>query len=187
MPLFDASGQFPDTSIKLCTRAGNPIDNTQTWQHSKFEWNQLGEDLKRFKNATPLGDPSEACPVYNCHGLTFGSRRTQVGNAVLPILADDGFEILKSEKDVRTGDVVIYSDRRGEVVHSGFIVFSKEIEIVFGTTTVIPMVWSKWGKAQEFLHAIEDCPFIGEEGTQITYYRLRKWKPPATTSQSPAA
>jgi hypothetical protein len=180
--VLDASGRYQDTEIELRTRAGNPIDNVQVWEHSRFEWHLLGELLGRFANAECV---SEACPVYNCHGLTFGSRRTQVTDVVYPILDDDGFDILPSEKDVRPGDIVVYCSARGEVIHSGFIVWRKSVELVPGTKSVIPMVWSKWGKGHERLHEIGECPYLEDEGNYTRYYRLKRWTPPSTKPAQP--
>jgi hypothetical protein len=173
-PILDASGRYQDTAIELRTRAGNSIENSQIWEYSKYEWNRLAETLERFSNAERV---SEACPVYNCHGLTFGSRRTQVTHAVFPILDDDGFDLLASEKEIRTGDIVVYCSARGEAIHSGFVVWRKVVEIVPGTQSVIPMVWSKWGKGYEMIHAIGECPYLDDEGNHTRYYRLKRWIP----------
>ena len=182
MPILDASGKFCDTTIELRTRANNAIENTQVWQHSKLEWHLLDEHLDRFKNAERV---SEACPVYNCHGLTFGSRRTQVGLPIVSILEDDGFDPIASEKDVRPGDIVIYSDARGEVSHSGFVVWRNKISLAPGADTVIPMVWSKWGKGYEMIHAVRECPYLDTEGDIFTYYRLKRWTPTTTKKPDP--
>jgi hypothetical protein len=138
-----------------------------------MEWSQLAEPLARFKKAERV---SEACPVYNCHGLTFGSRRTQVTHSVLPILEDDGFDLI-SEKEARAGDIVLYSNTRGEVVHSGFVVGRKPVEIILGSEFFIPIIWSKWGKGYEMIHTVEECPYIEDEGGTVTYYRLKRWIP----------
>jgi hypothetical protein len=138
-----------------------------------MEWDQLGETLAQFRNAEKV---SEACPVYNCHGLTFGSRRTQVTHSVLPILDDDGFDPIP-EKEARAGDIVIYSNVRGEVIHSGFVVARQSVEILMGTRSVIPIIWSKWGKGYEMIHTVGECPYLEEEGNFAAYYRLQRWKP----------
>lgn len=138
-----------------------------------MEWNQLGATLARFEKAVKV---SEACPVYNCHGLTFGSRRTQVTHSVFPILDEDGFDLIP-EKEVRTGDIVIYANARGEVVHSGFVVTTKLIDIVAGSQSIIPIIWSKWGKGYEMIHSVGECPYLEEEGNFASYYRLQRWKP----------
>jgi len=138
-----------------------------------MEWNQLGEALARFTKAERV---SEACPVYNCHGLTFASRRTQVSDNVLPILEDDGFGQVP-EKEARAGDLVLYSTARGEVVHSGVVVGRKRIEIIAGDQFFIPVIWSKWGKGYEMIHNAGECPYLDDEGSYTSYYRLERWIP----------
>jgi hypothetical protein len=182
MPILNASGAYDDSKIELWTRAGNPIENTQVWQHSLFDWKQLGDLLERFQNVERV---SEACPVYNCHGLTFGSRRTQVTDAIFPILDDDGFDQIHSERETRPGDIVVYLSARGEVVHSGFDVWRKEIAITPGTKTVIPMVWSKWGKGYEMIHRINECPYPEEDGNSPRFYRLKRWMPSPPKAEPP--
>lgn len=175
-PIIDASGRYPNTSIELCTRAGKRIDNVQVWEHSRFEWNLLAVQLRRFMNADQVSD---ACPVYNCHGLTFGSRRTQVTDVVYPILEDDGFDVLPSERDARTGDIIVYCNSRGEVIHSGFVVGRKPLSPGGADVPQIPVIWSKWGKGYEMMHAVGECPYLEEEGNYTRYYRLKRWTPPS--------
>lgn len=171
--LLDSSGHYQHSSIVLQTRAGNAIDNLQSWEYSRFEWNLLAGNLQRFKNAEKV---SEACPVYNCHGLTFGSRRTHVTTSVYPILDDDGFDSFPSEKDVRPGDIIVYCNAGGEVIHSGFIIGLRPV-LIAGTEMRTPIVWSKWGKGYEMVHAVAECPYLDEEGNYLRYYRLKRWDP----------
>jgi hypothetical protein len=176
VPILDASGKYQNSTIELRTRTNAAIENFQVWEHSRMEWNQLGETLKRFTKAEQV---SEACPVYNCHGLTFGSRRTTVTPAVLPILEDDGFDPVL-EKEARPGDIVLYSSARGEVIHSGFVIARDKVEIVAGQQPIIiPIIWSKWGKGYEMVHAVGECPYLEEDGSFAAYYRLKRWKPAA--------
>jgi hypothetical protein len=138
-----------------------------------MEWNQLGAQLARFARAERVSD---ACPVYNCHGLTFASRRTTVPPTVLSILADDGFDQIP-EKEARAGDIVLYVGPLGEVVHSGFVVNREFVEIVAGNRTLIPIIWSKWGKGYEMVHPVGECPYLQDEGSETKYYRLLRWQP----------
>ena len=172
-PVLDSSGHYADTTIELRTRAGNPIDNVQVWKHSAFEWHLLGDLLKRFADAKRVSD---ACPVYNCHGLTFGSRRTQISDSIYPILDDDGFDTVP-EKEARPGDIIVYCSSLGEAVHSGFIVSEKVIELAPGRKTVVPLVWSKWGKSCEMIHPVAQCPYLDDAGNHVRYYRLKRWSP----------
>ncbi len=43
-----------------------------------------------------------------------------------------------------------------------------------GTKTIIPMVWSKWGKGCEMVHSVNDCPYLEDEGSYTRYYRLKR-------------
>jgi len=67
-----------------------------------------------------------------------------------------GFDKVASEKDVRPGDIVIYSDVRGEVTHSGFVVWRKKVELYPALTPSFRW-WSKWGKGYEMIHAVGEC------------------------------
>jgi hypothetical protein len=161
--ILSPSGLRPDSKIELRTRANTPIDNLQAWQYSSFEWAQLGESLKRFKEpyAKALGSPS---PVYNCHGLTFASRRTAVDSSnetVFRVLKEDDYEEVP-QSDARPGDVILYLDAVGQAQHSGIVVDIIE--------RGVPKVWSKWGKGQEFIHHFWHCPF---DPQYTKYYRLK--------------
>jgi len=108
----------------------------------------------------------EPCPIYNCHGLTFGSRRTGVhptNQSVFSLLDDDGFKEV-SPKLTRPGDVILYFDSGGELIHSGIVVAILE----YG----IPRVWSKWGKGYEMVHVLAACPYKFDS---TKFYRLQ-WK-----------
>jgi hypothetical protein len=169
MVLLDSSGIVPDTNIELHTRANKRIENTQAWQLSLWDWKTFAEVVEKFDRAKKVAD---ACPVYNCHGLIFASRRTAVDSAVFPILTDDGFEEI-SAKDVRVGDIALYLDERGEASHTGFII---GLEKIFdGSDLLIPKVWSKWGKGPEMVHLVPDCGFFVSDEL-IKYYRLIHWK-----------
>ena len=168
MLLYDSSGSAPFTKITLQTRMGRDIDNLQPWEYSHLEWKQLDESPNKYERLGAVR-VSEMCPVYNCHGLTFGSRRTQVdgSSATLDmILRDDGFEII-AEKNARTGDVVIYYIM-GLPEHSGIVV--DRVPGIGESTTV--RVWSKWGKANEWVHPLHICPWAGSEAK---FYRMTRW------------
>lgn len=112
---------------------------------------------------TVLGPPSGR---YNCHGLVFASRRTNippVGTSVdihALLLRDRYRQVAEPE----IGDIIVYRDNR-EVVHTGIII---RIETVGGLK--VPLVWSKWGSLEECVHAERQCP---DGGGSIEYWRLR--------------
>jgi hypothetical protein len=171
--LAGSSPQNPNTKITLFTRRGNEIDNIQGWELSNYQLSQLPTNLSRFGPPLVKFLNKEGCPVYNCHGLTFGSRRTSVkasNQMINLILQDDGFDEVTAT-DVQEGDVVIYTDEDGEIQHSGIVMAMLEAETLGFS---IPKVWSKWGHAQEAVHHFQTLPY---ENVTAKYYRMRRWKP----------
>lgn len=113
-------------------------------------------DLKR-QYTKCLHRPVGPTGKYNCHGLTFASRRTAIeGPAVEKILRDDEYTEVQIDK-VLIGDIVVY--RRGpDVLHSGIM--------VRGFPELL--VLSKWGSAHEVVHGVDDCEYPGNK----TFYRI---------------
>ncbi len=62
-------------SLALETTPGNSIDNEQILEISPFEANQHRDFDRDYGSVIRRHDPT---PVYNCHGLTFASRRTGI-------------------------------------------------------------------------------------------------------------
>ena len=152
------------------TRLNNDIDNIQPWHYSAFEWNQFGPQSTKYEKMGAVRI-SEACPVYNCHGLTFANRRTQVEEAgemtVAKILNDDGYQEVP-EAQTKTGDVVVYYNDQGQVEHSGLVVGR-----IVGSGLNVPEIWSKWGKGYEWRHPLRICPW---NSMATKFYRMVKWK-----------
>lgn len=167
--VLDAEGNAQETTIALRTRSDEEIDNRQMWRLSKFEWAQLA-DLNRFRDAKKLG---EACPIYNCHGLTFGSRRTSVFSSPLFILKEDGFRQI-AERDTQIGDIAVYFDSNGLESHTGIVVGHSELIVPGSISGVgkVPLIWSKWAKGPEYVHSVGYCPY---DSTNVRYYRL-SWR-----------
>ncbi len=119
----------------------------------------LTEDYKR-KYPSGCHRPISPSRKYNCHGLTFASRRTWIWAPaeIAKILHDDDYEAVKPQ-DVLPGDVVVYFTD-GDAEHSGIVVGSE----------VVPIILSKWGPAHEVIHRVNECPY---DATQISYYRVK--------------
>jgi len=107
---------------------------------------------------------TKATGRYNCHGLTFGSRRTCIDdpNSLTTILKHDGYvEVLISE--ILPGDIVLYFDVDGTVSHSGLVVE------VPSTLPQFPRVVSKWGvNGGEYVHWAHRSPY----GQNYRFYRI---------------
>lgn len=167
MPLLTSTGEPPHTKIIVQTRLQTDIDNIQPWHYAAFEWAQLENEPNKY---LPMGAVrvGKACPVYNCHGLTFASRRTQVdGSTDTPIsriLEEDGYTRIPEPESV-VGDVVIYRDAKGVIQHSGIVVGRGDFKV--------PTIWSKWCKSYEMVHPLNACPY---NDCTTEFYRITKWK-----------
>ncbi|MGD0656041.1 MAG: hypothetical protein ABSA16_17025 [Thermoguttaceae bacterium] len=157
-------------SIVVQTRAGTSIENQQCRELPHRDWCIAADLIKTHKDlsAKPLCGP---CPIYNCHGLVFASRRTQLSpesaNFEKIISEDDYFEIL--EKDVQPGDIIFYYDENDQSIeHSGIVVEVREAK---GIGIKVPWIWSKWGHAHEYLHHYANCPYPKAR----RFFRMKSW------------
>lgn len=104
--------------------------------------------------------PTQPSRKYNCHGLTFGSRRTWIFKAteVAKILHEDGY-VQVNETEIVPGDIAVYL-YLGDAEHSGIVVEDKPV----------PKILSKWGPAHEVIHRPRECPY---DSMEIRYYRIQ--------------
>lgn len=148
--------------IELHTRLGNRIENSQQDHLTLWDLSQYADLERRYPNAIPRTRPN---PVYNCHGMVFGSRRTGIDEtrALLLILDDDCYQEVEVDS-VLPGDVILYYDPDGEIEHSGIVVD-------WDRQTKQPRVVSKWGRYKEVVHYGSQCPynFLGAR-----YYRVMR-------------
>jgi hypothetical protein len=112
---------------------------------------------QRYRNCVhrPIGPTAK----YNCHGLTFASRRTGIeGKNVDKILKQDEYEEVQIGA-VMAGDIVVYRNfDTGDAEHSGIVI----------QTHPNLLVLSKWGDAHEAIHRIDDGPYVGRK----TFHRI---------------
>ena len=157
-------GRTPPTSktIQLDTAAGQPIDNEQYFEISTFEVNQFPA-YERWKDSriTRSGPTAK----YNCHGMTFASRRTGIWATaeIQKILSDDQYGEVKPE-DAIPGDVIIYFGVDGDAEHSGIVLTSPK-----DSQLRVPQVLSKWGKFSEFIHWANQSPY---NFASVRYFRI---------------
>jgi hypothetical protein len=108
---------------------------------------------------------------HNCHGWLFtGGLYWVAGDAVDDILADNGYALVSTPTP---GDLAIYRDVTGNVVHTGVV------RAVEGGT----LVESKWGPLGRFIHGPADQPF---GGTAAFYRSPRRGHLLAGLSPEPA-
>ncbi len=130
---------------------------------------RLAEQSWRMQilSATRLGIPTGR---YNCHGLTFASRRTCLGKEGDPKAVDNLLQrdLYKLVYQPQIGDIVVYRDKQSkEIEHTGFVVTIEKID--FAAEKEIIRVWSMWGSIGEFLHKLQNTPY---DDCIIEFWRL---------------
>jgi hypothetical protein len=106
--------------------------------------------------------------MYNCNGLTFASRRTQIWapGDVLQILREDKYEEV-SLPEVLIGDTVVYFGKQDDPIHSGFVIGSLDPPLG------LPLICSKWANLSEAIHPLSNCPYMEDLGSKgIKFYRV---------------
>jgi hypothetical protein len=109
-------------SLKTETRHGNAIANY--FDRGPLIPGKAAEcDSWRAKHPNADHRRGVASASYNCHGLTFASRRTGIDDSqvVRAILQEDDY-MRVDRKDLMVGDTVIYVDSDGDITHSGVVV-----------------------------------------------------------------
>jgi hypothetical protein len=158
--------------VLLDTTAGNPVPNEQAQQIQHPRASLALEAQVKAPSALRL----RSHPQYNCHGLTFASRRTAVIDDadVIQILREDGYDQV-DKRDVLPGDIAIYYSSTGSIEHSAVVVSSAE------APSYIPFVVSKWGViGPEVYHHATTGPDYAV--SNIIYYRQSpKHAPPTYT------
>jgi hypothetical protein len=157
--------QQPRCDVPLATRSGRPISNSiDPRPAAEAVALAMRSDHVRLSvaGADRLQPPTG---LYNCHGLVFASRRSNVPAAgddldITQLLRADGYERVLGP---RPGDVVAYVDPRGDIEHTGFVSTVEQL----GSTPVVH-VWSAWGGLGEFRHRVDQTPY----SRTIQYWRL---------------
>lgn len=108
------------SELRLDSRCENHIENEIDRRPERAGDKMLSEDYKRdYPDAKHR--PTASTRKYNCHGLTFASRRTWIGKAVevAKILQDDEYEVIDL-RELMPGDIVVYF-LNGDAEHSGVV------------------------------------------------------------------
>ena len=150
--------------LDLETAIGNAIDNYQSAEVLPLHQETACRDSFTRKFPAMSERTKKPTSTYNCHGLVFGSRRTQIDDpeVVRKILDDDGYKQIKHEK-VRAGDIILYIVD-GDIEHSGIVVEPANSRNLNQT-----MVVSKWGTFTEVHHPHHQCPY---DSSIVEYYRI---------------
>lgn len=152
--------------IELQTREGWDIPNSQSTDFSMEDERHDANLRQKYSRTGAVEFRTGIIPIYNCHGLTFGSRRTQIGEGyvIRRILSDDKYVRIKHQ-EVLSGDVVIYVGEDGDIEHSAVVLEKPDQQLK------IPRVLSKWGTGAEASHWANQCPYSFQSPE---YYRIVK-------------
>lgn len=155
----------PDRSIEVQCYDGRPVLN---WIDQDPAPNTVKLSLQFNSYAPYVSEVRPPTGRYNCHGLVFAGRRTNVGIPGYPVdldavLVSDGYDRVK---DPRPGDVAVYRHASDGIEHTGVVARLDEL----GSST-IPMILSKWGTLGEYLHGAAQCTYA--EDCTIEYWGLR--------------
>jgi hypothetical protein len=151
--------------LDMDSAAGHSLDNFQCLEAVPFA-SIAGFEAKW---GVQQGVRCESTARFNCHGMTFAARRTQIDdpNTVARILTEDGYsEVKPLEEPLLAGDVVVYY-QDGDAQHSAIVVGPPTSPGLLLTATV----FSKWGPYRELIHGIYNCPY--SQDAIIKYYRIR--------------
>jgi hypothetical protein len=124
----------------------------------RFDTDRRGSDqrVQRMFEKRIIRVASED-PQTNCHGWVFANGRFGVpADAVAAVLQDNGYSAAASPQ---RGDVIVYRDDAGNIVHSGCVRSVHEDGQVW--------IESKWGSGGRYLHRPEDQCY----SLAFTYYR----------------
>ena len=140
--------------LALHTRQLTQIENDHV-QSAPTAGQQMEAASVQAKYPLAVPRPTEVTFGYNCHGLTFAARRTEIfsSSEVRRILQEDGYVRLGNLSDVVAGDIVLYIGDDGGIEHSGLVVECPAL------LPKIPRVLSKWGLGREFIHPFNYCPY----------------------------
>lgn len=168
MPRHDYSRPW-ELQLELETAKGVHIENSQSNEPIPAATIKGFEARFRRKFPNIVERTQTSTGTYNCHGMVFAARRTQIYEADIlrKILHDDGYQQIQ-EAETLPGDIALYVRDLGQIDHSAVVVESPPMNAFLRT----PKVFSKWGTWVEVIHWANECPWAQEVDTTIQYFRM---------------
>lgn len=152
MVLYDSRGEYlVGGELALLTRKRRQIPNDQKLQEETPAHFEAAKSIALRHH--PTARVRSLSSLYNCVGMVFASRRTEIhAQYVRMILEDDGYQQVE-RSEVHLGDVVVYTDEPGDVSHVGVVA---ELRSEARTGDVEITVMSQWGHDGEYVHREDD-------------------------------
>ena len=154
MALINSQGQYLiHPTIALETKRQTTIPNSLRMQRHSSAMQAAKTMWESFHSSVQARSLSS---VYNCMGMVFASRRTDIDpDHLRMILADDGYHQLMRKEDLHFGDIVVYEDHNKTVSHVGIVA---DIRPNFSDASQVVTVLSQWGGDGEYFHLIDAVP-----------------------------
>jgi hypothetical protein len=149
---FDPASLRPVKAAQAVTDAGNPVAlHRVTTPPSPQQLREYEDQLIKNMAGEFISTAGRGGVDSNCHGWVFTGGRFWVhGEAVNQIVKDNGY---REAKQPRAGDLVVYREADGKVIHSGVVRYVDEEGQA--------LVESKWGVASRFLHPVDRHCYAG--------------------------
>jgi len=150
------------SQLALQTRCENQIENEINREAVRYGDVLQVAGLER-QYPLEIHRPIAPSRKYNCHGLSFASRRTWIDRTseIRKIISDDEYQEIHFD-DILPGDIAIYWSKQGDAEHSGIVVEVNSFKV--------PIVLSKWGPCHEVVHHVARCPY---DIHKVSYYRIK--------------
>lgn len=132
--------------------------------------------LRQWEQYNSSNHPYATCRhlsgLYNCVGMVFACRRTNISPKEIPmILSDDRLRSLPENQTPLSGDLALYKrDTTNTYTHIGVVIGQEMMssDDYTGNTVVL----SKWGTNGEYEHMVDDVPEV--YGTLAEYWTHRE-------------
>jgi len=148
----------PDPAVFNAAVDGNPNLRTEDFTGEE----KMAIDLSAKAQFEGIVKQNDATKSYNCHSFAFDKSKQWLGIktnadptgqiALNTIIADQGYVPLKIPEVPMPGDLIIYKDTAGNIIHSGKVT---KADGMGGVTEV----QSKWAWAGEYLHHPDISPY----------------------------
>lgn len=157
---------LPEADLLISTRRNTQIENHMS-RAEPTDGDYLSQQKEQERRPNARRRFVGPCNTYDCHGLTFAARRTNVVHEIEVLLFEDDFVEVKKE-DVLSGDIVIYwSDPNpllnisSYITHSGIVLKRLPLNDL--------LILSKWGHGDEWVHSLADCPY---SAANVKFHRI---------------